>query len=57
MEALQSLMGSLKSSEISFFYMIYVSAMVVGGSQLILFLYSLLEFLHRHFVRQPHNLY
>ncbi len=40
-----------------FFYFVYVSAMIVGASQLILFLYSLGEFIHRHFIRQPFNIY
>jgi 17beta-estradiol 17-dehydrogenase / very-long-chain 3-oxoacyl-CoA reductase len=57
MEMLQSIMTSLKSSESGFLYTVYAAAMIIGGSQLILFLYSLFEFIHRHFMRQPHNLY
>jgi len=57
MESVQSIMTSLKQSESGLLYAVYAAAMVVGGSQLILFLYSLFEFLHRHFLRQPHNLY
>lgn len=60
MEYLESLMTFFKGSEgmcSCLLYTVYVAAMFVGGSQLILFVYSALELLHRHFIRKPYNLY
>ena len=37
-------------------YTFYISAMIVGFSQLALFVYSVYEFVHKHFFRVNHDL-
>ena len=59
MEYLESLMNFFKGGEgmcSCLLYTVYVAAMFVGGSQLILFVYSTFEFLHRHIIRKPYDL-